>query len=139
MEPDTFTIATTHGECLSLLASARVLAEVKQEAVARTEAGFADRAGRRRHRAELAEVRDLLRQLEKACDRAGHGAVLTGPRALLDEIVHGALVAACEALTDSTMGLDPAGAVTEVAACLALVKRLLRTLTKLREAIDNGS
>jgi hypothetical protein len=129
-------ISISPEESPALLSSARGLASVKLDAIEHAQRALREGAGSaaelEHHLLELDEVQDLVDQLDRR-PRGGHERlVLSGRRALLDEIVHGALIAESQELADAVVGLAPTGELGEITARLAVVHPLLTTLAGLR-------
>jgi hypothetical protein len=136
VETGSFSISITHGESGPLLSSARGLAIVKLDAIDHAQRavreGLQSAVELERHEVELAEARDLVDQLERsASSRRGRGR-LTGRRALVDEIVLGALIAEGQELADSIVELDPGAGLAEITTRLEVVRRLVTTLARVR-------
>jgi hypothetical protein len=135
-ESCTVSLRITHGESQALLSSARELASVKLEAIEHGERiareGSEIPAELEGHQAELADVRELVEQLERLASTRRSRPSLTGRRGLVDEIVLGALIAEGQELADSIVELQPAGDLHDITTRLAVVRRLLATLARVR-------
>jgi hypothetical protein len=135
VEAHLISISITSGELCPLLESIGQLEAVKLDALSHAETAIQaglDAAARALHRKELGQVRALRVQVEKAVHARRPVARVTGRRALLEEIVHGALIAQAEALADRIVGLDSAAAPDAIAVRVRVIDRLVRTLATLR-------
>jgi hypothetical protein len=136
MQPGNVSISITPRERGPLLSSARELESVKLDAIehARRVVGedVVRAAELSRHRTELADVRELLGQLEPAA-RVRHAKPdVTARRALLDEIVHSALIAEGQELADRIVALEPDGDLREITGRLGVMRRLVANLARVR-------
>jgi hypothetical protein len=135
VEPGTLSISISHGERGALLSSARGLASVKLDAIE-----HAQRAGQEgdstteldHHLLELDEVQDLVEQLDRPARDRTEKLVLSGRHALVDEIVHGALIAESQELADAVVELEPDGELRDITARVGVVRHLVTTLAGVR-------
>jgi hypothetical protein len=136
VEPGNFSISITRAEFGPLLSSAGELASVKLDAIKHAEQAVHESAGGmaelERQQAELAAVQDLVDQLAR-CARGGRARLsLSGRRALLEEIIHGALIAEAQELADTIIALEPTDELGAIAARVTLLGRLATTLARVR-------
>jgi hypothetical protein len=135
VESLTITLTISRDQRGSLLSSARELITVKVNALAHAEAqlrrGLATRNDLERHRAELAEAEGVADALARMGPRADARNV-TARRAMVDEIVVGALVVEAQQLADGVLALAETSDLEGTIARLAVVAGLLGTLARIR-------